>query len=164
MTLKIKFKKLSENAILPTKSYEKEKNCWDLYAAKDVEIHSFKSTLVPTDLAFEIPDSYQIHLYNRSSMPLKKGLILSNSVGIIDTSYRGNIQGLFHTLPRQEDLHQGNSTMLPEYFLADNPVIIHKGDKIMQMKLIPILDEELEEVEELSETTRGEGGFGSSSL
>ena len=54
--------------------------------------------------------------------------------------------------------------MLPEYFLADNPVIIHKGDKIMQMKLIPILDEELEEVEELSETTRGEGGFGSSSL
>ena len=154
----IKVKKLSENAILPTKSYEKEKNCWDLYAAKDVVIHSFESTLVPTDLAFEIPDSYQIHLYNRSSMPLKKGLILSNSVGLIDTSYRGNIQGLFHTLPKMDE-NPNNHYWNP---LFDNPVIIRKGDKIMQMKLIPILDEELEEVTELSETTRGEGGFGSS--
>ena len=163
MSITLKFKKLSENATTPTRAYGYG-NCWDVYAAETKEIHSFESTIVPTDLAFEVPQGYQLHVYNRSSNPLKNKLILSNSCGIVDTNYRGNLGCLFHTLPRQEDLHHGNPTMLPEYFLTDNPVMIHKNDKIAQIKLVPIQNEDIEEVAELSETERGENGFGSSSL
>ena len=95
-------------------------------------------------------------------MYIKKSLILSNSVGILDTNYRGELCCLFHSLPQQEDIHHSNGAMMPEYFLADNSVEIKKGDKIAQIKLVKIEDEELEEVSELTETTRGENGFGSS--
>ena len=161
MTLQIKFKKLTEDAITPTRAYGYG-NCWDIYANEDVTIHSYCSTMVHTGLAFEVPNSYQLHIYNRSGNPIKKSLILSNSVGILDTNYRGELCCLFHSLPQQEDIHHSNGAMMPEYFLADNSVEIKKGDKIAQIKLVKIEDEELEEVSELTETTRGENGFGSS--
>lgn len=162
MTLQIKFKKLTEDAITPTRAYGYG-NCWDIYANEDVTIHSFESTLVPTGLAFEIPQGYQVHLYSRSSNPLKNYLILSNSVGIVDMTYVGHIQGIFHTLPDMKDISQGASgTTIPEFVLVDRPIKIEKGQKILQMKLVKIEDEELEEVSELTETTRGENGFGSS--
>lgn len=157
MSITLKFKKLSENATTPTRAYGYG-NCWDVYAAETKEIHSFESTIVPTDLAFEVPQGYQLHIYNRSSNPLKNKLILSNSVGILDTDYRGNLGCLFHSLPKMGE-NPDNRYWNP---LFDNPVLVKKGDKIAQIKLVPIQDEDIEEVEELSETIRGEGGFGSS--
>lgn len=157
MSITLKFKKLSENATTPTRAYGYG-NCWDVYAAETKEIHSFESTIVPTDLAFEVPQGYQLHIYNRSSNPLKNKLILSNSVGILDTDYRGNLGCLFHSLPKMSE-NPNNQYWNP---LFDNPVLVKKGDKIAQIKLVPIQDDDIEEVEELSETIRGEGGFGSS--
>lgn len=157
----IKFKKLTNDAITPTRAYGYG-NCWDVYANEDITIHSFHSTMVHTGLAFEVPLGYQLHIYNRSSNPIKKNLILSNSTGILDMDYRGELCCLFHSLPQQEDIHNSNGFMIPEYFLVDNPVEIKKGDKIAQIKLVKIEEEDLIEVEELTETIRGEGGFGSS--
>lgn len=157
MSIKIKFKKLSENAITPTRAYGYG-NCWDIYASQDTWVRSCSSNMVHTDLAFEVPQGYQLHIYNRSSNPLKKGLILSNSTGILDTDYRGELCCLFHTLPDNQTM----SNISTGGQLYERFVEIKKGDKIAQIKLVKIEDEELEEVEELSETTRGAGGFGSS--
>lgn len=158
MSLKIKFKKISESAITPTRSYGKG-NCWDVYASEDAEIHTYQTTIVKTGLQFEIPEGYQLHIYNRSGNPVKKGLILSNSVGILDTDYRGELGVMFHTLPDKKPSIGLTMSIWSE--LYDRPVKINKGDKIAQIKLVAINDEELEEVEELSDTNRGEGGFGS---
>lgn len=147
--LKIKFKRLCDAARIPTRSYGYG-NCWDLYAASDVVVHSYGSTIVKTGLAFEIPDGYQIHVYNRSGNPVKRGLILSNSVGIIDSDYRGELGILFHSLP-----------IMVDNTLTDRPVEIKTGEKIAQFKLVRINTEELEEVEFLSATSRASGGFGS---
>ena len=155
----IKFKKLTEDAVTPTRAYGYG-NCWDIYASRNAAIHSYCSTMVHTDLAFEIPVGYQLHIYNRSSNPIKNNLILSNSTGILDQDYRGELCCLFHSLPDKKPATGLTMSIWDE--LYDRPVNINKGDKIAQIKLVPILEEDLQEVEELSETTRGEGGFGSS--
>lgn len=147
--LKIKLKRLCDTAKIPTRSYGYG-NCWDLYAASDAVVHSNDVTIVKTGLAFEIPDGYQIHVYNRSGNPVKRGLILSNSVGIIDSDYRGELCVLFHSLP----IMAGN-------VLTDRPVEIKTGEKIAQFKLVRINPEELEEVDAISDTLRAAGGFGS---
>lgn len=147
--LEIKFKRLTPAAKIPTRSYGYG-NCWDVFAATDATVHSFAATIVNTGLAFEIPDGYQMHVYNRSSNPVKRGLILSNSVGIIDSDYRGELGVLFHSLP-----------IMADGILTDRPVEIHAGDKIAQFKLVRINPEELTESATLSETSRASGGFGS---
>lgn len=150
--LTIKFKRLSPSAKVPTRSYGYG-NCWDVFAAMDAVVHSYETTIVGTGLAFEIPDGYQIHVYNRSSNPVKRGLILSNSVGIIDSDYRGELGVMFHSLP----IMVGNA-------LTDRPVEIKAGEKIAQFKLVRINPEELEEVNTISVTSRASGGFGSTDV
>lgn len=135
---KVKIKLLTPTAKMPTRAHEGD--LYDIYADEDILIDRVP-TLVSTGVALEIPEGYHVKIYNRSSNPLKYGLILSNSVGIIDTHYRGEVKGIFHG--------QGRSH------------IIHKGDKIMQMELCPIYDMEFEQANNLSETDRGDGGFGS---
>lgn len=147
--LQIKFKRLCDTAKIPTRSYGYG-NCWDVYAASDAIVHSYEATIVKTGLAFEIPDGYQMHVYNRSSNPVKRGLILSNSVGIIDSDYRGELGILFHSLP-----------IMSGDVLTDRPVEIRAGEKIAQFKLVCINPEELTEVNLISETSRASGGFGS---
>lgn len=135
---KLKYKKLTENAYAPEQAHKGD--LWDIRASADVELLADMAQLVPTGLAFEIPEGYQLRIYNRSGNALR-GLILANSVGIIDTGYRGEVKGVFYSI------------------YGDH--IVHKGDKIMQMELVRLNDIELEEVEALSETDRGTGGFGS---
>ena len=136
LTLKIKL--LTPTAKIPTKAHEGD--LYDIYADEDILIDSIP-TLVSTGIALEIPEGYHVKIYNRSSNPLKYGLILSNSVGIIDTHYRGEIKGIFHGQGRCH--------------------IIRKGDKIMQMELCPVYDMEFEQVKELTITDRGSDGLGS---
>lgn len=135
--MKLKIKRLTKTARLPQQAH-----CGDLYDIfADEEVYLDQGPkLVKTGLAFEIPKGYQIRLYNRSSNALT-GVILANSVGVIDTSYRGEIKALFYSL-------------YGDY-------VIHRGDKIMQMELVRINDIEFEEVQKLSESSRGVNGFGS---
>lgn len=143
---KLKIKLLTPTAKMPTRAHKGD--LYDIYADEDIEITS-QPKLVSTGIALDIPEGFHVKIYNRSSNPLKYGLILSNSVGIIDTQYRGEVKGIFHCVNHKEN----------NFFRTNHT--IHKGDKIMQMEMSPIYDFDLEQVDALSETERGADGFGS---
>lgn len=138
--MKVKIKKLSSDAVIP--SYAKPGDAgMDLTAVRKTSNTSFNCTY-DTGITVEIPNGYVGLVFPRSSIRNKE-LILSNSVGVIDSGYRGSIQATFNKLNRLDSI--------------DYKV----GDKIAQLIIIPYPKIEFEEVDELSETERGTGGFGS---
>lgn len=149
--LKLKFKKLTDTATIPTQAHQGD--CFDLFSDEDIIIDSFESRIIHTNIAFDIPDGYRIKVFSRSSLPLKRQIIVSNAVGIIDTGYKDGVGLICHSLP----LNKG-------FFikrLINNPIQIKKGDKIAQFQLEKIVDFELEEVKELDMSNDRKGGFGS---
>ena len=136
--MRIKLKRLSENAIIPKYAHFGDAAV-DLYAAskhKDV----YQNVCYGTGFAVEIPEGHVGLLFPGSSIS-KKGLRLSNAVGVIDSGYRGELIVKF------------DKTGSEEYLI---------GDRIAQFMVIPIPSIQFVEVGELSETIRGAGGFGSS--
>lgn len=149
--LKLKFKKLSNTATIPTQAHDGD--MFDIYSDEDIFINSFESKIIHTNIAFDIPNNYRIKIFSRSSLPIKKQLIVSNAVGIIDTGYKDGVGLICHSLP----LNKG-------FFikrLINNPIEVHKGDKIAQFQLEKIIDFELEETDELDLSNNRGGGFGS---
>ena len=144
-TLDVKFKKLSEKAETP-KYQSKGAACFDLVATKrELKLLDVGPTLEYTvDLAFEIPEGYVGIIFPRSSITTKTTLALGNGVGIIDSDFRGGIKFQFR---------KTNTMTHKEYEV---------GDRIGQMMILPFPYINLIEVDELSDTDRGEGGFGSS--
>lgn len=141
--MKVKIKKLSPNAVIPT--YAKSGDAgMDMVATKIIS-DTLDSITYGTDIAVEIPDGFVGLVFPRSSIR-KTNLQLSNSVGVIDSGYRGEIQATFKKI-------QGVSNEVLENYKV--------GDRICQIMIIPHPLVEFEEVEELSNTERGEGGFGS---
>lgn len=142
--LQVKFKKLHPYAVAPTKATEGSAG-WDLTAVKieklDIPGNVWK---VHTGLSVEIPNGYVGKLYARSSC-FKYGIMLSNSVGIIDADYRGEVCFIFSKVSQGYD-----------GFKSLNP-----GERVGQLLIEPCPEVGMVEVEELSETARGEGGFGS---
>lgn len=139
--MEIKIKKLSENAIVPTYGTPFSAGA-DLYAAKEEEIAPFKTVLVHTDIALEIPEGCGGFVYARSGLATKRGLAPANKVGVIDADYRGEIMVALY--------NQSNETQKVE-----------KGERIAQLVIAPVLHAEFSEVQELSDTLRAQGGFGS---
>ncbi|NLZ75166.1 MAG: dUTP diphosphatase [Erysipelotrichia bacterium] len=139
--MKIKIKKVNEDAIIPTKGSDYAAG-YDLYAIKDEVIFPHNTTKAPTGLAIEIPEGYFGGIFARSGLAAKKRIRPANCVGVIDSDYRGEIIVLLHN---DSERHQ----------------FISKGDRIAQLIVLPYLSIEFEEVENLNETERGEGGFGS---
>ena len=150
--MKVKIKKLKENAKIPTKGTEKS-GCYDLYATERNIIFKEETGIMyvvyNTGIAIELPEGYDALIFPRSSIR-DKMLILANSVGYIDNDYRGEITASFkydiNSLGRSNDLIDS---------------IYQVGDRIAQIRLIKKDEFVWEEVEELSKTTRGEGGHGS---
>ena len=139
--MKIKVKRLNELAMLPTKAHATDAG-FDLYATS--KIYDNDSNVVYScGLAFEIPEGYMGLIFLRSSNA-KKSLLLSNSVGVIDAGYRGEVTAKFKRL---YPISQG------EYAI---------GERFAQLIVMPIPAVEFEEAEELSESERGVGGYGSS--
>lgn len=140
--MKVKIKKLLPRAVMPTK--RDGDAGYDLTATNVAhttdEKASFGYVEYSTDLAIEIPEGYVGYIYPRSSIS-KTGLILANSVGVIDSSYRGEVKLRFKYISRTE--------------------LYKVGDRVGQLIIMPLPNIELEEAEELSSTERGEGGFGS---
>lgn len=147
--VKLQIKKVREDAIMPTQAHSGD--MVDVYAAEDTVVNSFESTIIPLGIAMNIPEGYRIKLFSRSSSPLKKKLVVSNSVGIIDTGYKNELGLICHSLPNIDYIKQ----------LINNPVEIKKGDKIAQFQLEKIVDFELEEVKELDMSNDRGGGYGS---
>ena len=137
----LRFKKTHPDAITPTRGTEFSAGI-DLYSTDEYLIDSECSKMVDTGIAAEIPEGYVGLLNIRSSLGAKRNLRLANCQGIIDSDYRGSIQCAIY-----------NDSV--------EPAIIHKGDKIAQLVVVPYLYLDPIEVDELDETVRGEGGFGS---
>ena len=146
MALKLKIKKLHENATIP--SYAKDGDaCFDLTCVSVDEREKFIQ--YNTGLAFEIPDGHVGLIFPRSSVT-KKSLMLKNSVGVIDSGYRGEVSFRFHITARDLDKD-----------VSDDEGLYGEGERVGQMMILPIPTVEFEEVDDLSDTDRGDGGYGS---
>lgn len=141
--MNIKYKKLNDLAKVPTRG-SKYAAGYDLYAATDKEISLFPHTtqLIGVGLAFELPDGYFGAVYARSGLASKKGLRPANCVGVVDSDYRGEVMVALHND-------------------SDHIMTIDAGERIAQLVLMPYVNMTFEEAEELDNTQRGEGGFGS---
>ena len=138
--MQVKIKRLTPNAVIPTYSKEGDAGM-DLVATKILSDTTFDITY-GIDLAMEIPNGFVGLVFPRSSIR-KYDLILSNSVGVIDSGYRGEIQATFKKTNGLDSISY------------------NVGDRIAQIMIIPHPPIEFDEVDELSDTQRGEGGFGS---
>jgi dUTP pyrophosphatase len=136
-------KKLDERAVLPTYGSEFSAGA-DLYAVADEEIviQPNETKLIHTGLAMEIPEGYAGLIYARSGLAAKRGLAPANKVGVIDSDYRGEVMVALY--------NQGDVTQTVEH-----------GDRIAQMVFVPYYTAEFALCDELDETVRGAGGFGS---
>lgn len=154
--MNIKVKKLAVNATLPTKG-SIGAGGWDLYASQVTT--SYHGAVVGTGLSMEIPEGYMLCLVPRSSIS-KYAWYLSNSFGVIDSDYRGEIKFCFSATPTHLDIAEAHNLDI-KGVLTYEEFPYKVGDRIGQAFLLPIVETEWEEVEELTETERGEGGFGS---
>ena len=139
----VKVKKLSPNAILPTYGSAEAAGA-DLYACLDapVTIQPGETAWIGTGIALEVPKGCAGLVFARSSMGAKRGLAPANKVGVIDSDYRGEIRVVL--------LNHGKEAQTVEH-----------GERVAQFLITPVLTPAYEETEELSDTSRGIGGFGS---
>lgn len=148
ISMKLKIKKLTDSAIIPTKAHKTDLG-YDLYADETVTIQSPEVVKIKTGIVIGFPEGWGGFIKDRSSMA-SKGFIVSG--GVIDNAYIGEISVLIsYQNPNKSDKTCPSSKY-----------IIHEGDKIAQLVLIPATDFPIEEVDDLGETDRGEKGFGSS--
>lgn len=154
--LTVKVKKLHKDAIIP--QYAKHGDAGLDLTATSCRVDKYGNVTYGTGLAFEIPEGYVGLIFPRSSIS-KQGLTLTNSVGVIDSGYRGEV--MFKFKPLIGEFNQ-LSIMHKYSVFADKTNIYKVGERIGQIIIIPFPQVELIEAAELSETDRGEGGFGSS--
>lgn len=141
--MQIKIKILNEAATVPTYGTEYSAGA-DLYNLKDcdVEIAPGQTVLIHTGIAMEIPEGYVGLIFARSGLATKRGLAPANKVGVIDADYRGEIMVSLHNHSDQIRKVEG-------------------GERVAQLSIVPFLKAEFELSDELSDTVRAGGGFGS---
>jgi len=143
MVLKVKIKKVAD---IKTPSYaHKGDSGMDLYAAEDYSLKPMERKLIATGIKIAVPHGYEAQIRPKSGLALEHGIGHANSIGTIDSSYRGEIK-------------------IPMINFSDKPYKIEKGKKIGQMVFIKVEEAVFEEVNELDATTRNEKGFGSTGL
>ena len=140
----VKFAKLDGNARLPTQGSAQAAG-WDLYALKETTVVKGASVMIPTGLACAIPEGWEGQIRCRSSLG-KKGMILPNGVGTIDSDYRGELK------------------VLATWIGEGDSFTVGKGERVAQMLFAPVPLVQIQEValSDLDSTERGQGGFGSS--
>jgi len=166
----IRIKRLSEDAVIPT--YAKPGDAgFDLYATEDVSILPEHTEAVPIGISMEIPEGYEVQIRPRSGLSVKTALRVANSPGTIDSGYRGEIKVLLHnTTPDlgASDKHpysiDGSPVERQQSEFVDGTYMIRKGDRIAQGVLSEVPQARFEVVEELTESERGTGGFGSTGV
>ena len=140
----LKIRKVSENAVIPKRATGGSAGL-DLCACidKPITLNGGETALIPTGLAIELPSAeYGSFVFARSGLAIKRGIGLLNSVGVIDSDYRGEIK-------------VGVINQISEAYT------IEPGERVAQMVIMPVSMMPVEEVETLGETDRGAGGFGS---
>lgn len=139
----LKIKRLKENAIVPQRQTQGSAG-YDLCAciAGEFAIEPGDMVILPTGIAVEVPNGHAGMVFARSGLSLKHGIHLTNGVGVIDSDYRGEVNvGLTNS--------------------SRKPYIIKPGERVAQLIIMPVALPEVELVESMSETQRGDGGLGS---
>ncbi len=140
--MRVKIKRLTPTAKMPTYGSASAAGA-DLYSDEAAfTVAPGETHLVHTGLSVEIPEGYAGFVHARSGMASKRGLAPANKVGVIDADYRGEVMVALHN-------HSGE------------PQTVEAGERVAQLVIAPFLKAEFEEADELSDTVRGEGGFGS---
>lgn len=137
----LKVKKLTADALLPKYAHPGDAGA-DLFANEDKELQPGESAMIKTGISIELPPSTEAQVRPRSGLAAKHMITVLNTPGTIDEGYRGEVGVIL--------MNHGKSSYKVE-----------KGMKIAQMVVKPVITVAVEEVEELSDTRRGEGGFGS---
>lgn len=139
----VRIKKLNEKAVIPTYGTDFSAGA-DLYnlPGQDITVNPHETAMVKLGFAIEIPEGYAGLVFARSGLAFKRGIAPANKVGVIDADYRGECMVALHN-------H------------SNEPVVIEGGERVAQLCIVPFLKAEFEEADELTETVRGGGGFGS---
>ncbi|MDX9789783.1 MAG: dUTP diphosphatase [Candidatus Kapaibacterium sp.] len=149
MSIKVKISRLgSRFNDLPLPSYMTEGSAgMDVFAAidDDINIEAFGTVLIPTALSMELPKGYECQVRSRSGLSLKSGIFALNSPGTIDSDYRGEVGIILSNFSK-------------------NTFTVKRGDRIAQLVVARYEHVEWEESEKLSDTSRSDGGFGSSGV
>ena len=141
----VRIKKLNENATVPTYGTEYSAGA-DLYNLNEaVTIPAHKTVLIHTGISVEIPEGYAGLIYARSGLASKRGLAPANKVGVVDADYRGEVMVALHN-------H------------SDIDATVDAGERVAQLVVTPFLKVEYQLADELSDTVRGAGGFGSTGI
>ena len=141
--LLVQFAKLDSEALVPTQGSAQAAG-WDLYALEEVVVKRNVSSMIRTGLAIAIPEGWEGQIRCRSSLG-KKGLIMPNGIGTIDSDYRGELM------------------VLATWIGEGGEFIVHKGERVAQLLFspVPLVKFVEKDYDQLSTTTRGSGGFGS---
>ncbi|SHM88048.1 dUTP diphosphatase [Roseibium suaedae] len=145
MTVKVELKRLPHGVDLPLPAYQSELAAGlDLLAAVETPqvLDPGKRAIIPTGLAMALPAGFEGQVRPRSGLAAKNGVTVLNTPGTVDADYRGEVKVILINL-------------------GEEPFTIERGSRIAQLVIAPVLQAELVEVETLSETQRGAGGFGS---
>lgn len=143
----VKIKKLKENVVIPKKAFPYDAG-FDLVACLDCDsigVSIGETVKIGTGLAMAVPNGYFGGIFARSGLSTKRGLRPANCVGVLDSSYR-------------------NEVIVPLYNDSNEVRIVKNGDRIAQLIILPVYETNMEVVDELDETDRGMGGFGSSGV
>ena len=140
----LKVKKLAEDAVLPQYAHPGDAGA-DLFANEDVILPAGGSGMIKTGISIELPAGIEAQVRPRSGLAAKHAVTVLNAPGTIDEGYRGEVCVIL--------INHGEESFM-----------IEKGMKIAQMVVKPVITVEVEEVEELSDTQRGDGGFGSTGM
>lgn len=178
--LPIKIKRLHPDAVIPQYATEGSAG-FDLVAVEDVIIKPGETKKVPLGLAFEIPEGYVMYVCMRSGIALKTKLRQPNGIGVIDSDYRGEVAMMFDNIAT-EKLSVENDILFvditdkllviggeedvqhPHQYFPKGTYLIRKGDRIAQGVIAEVPQAIFEVVDDLGETERGAGGFGSTGV
>jgi len=144
--MNVKITKLKSTALIP--EYQTEQAAaFDFHACLDepIVLQPLERAMIPTGLAVEIPEGFEMQIRARSGLSIKHGIAMVNGVGTIDADYRGELNILAINL-------------------SNEPFTIEHGTRVAQSMVTPVERVEWVEVESLSETARGSGGFGSTGI
>ncbi|MDZ4181107.1 MAG: dUTP diphosphatase [Coriobacteriia bacterium] len=143
--MRVLIKRLDRDLPLPAYAHPGDAGL-DLFSADDLTLEPGARALIPTGIAVAIPDGFAGFVQPRSGLAIRNGLSLVNTPGLIDAHYRGEIKVIAINLD------------------TATPITISRGEKIAQLVIQPVARVQLVETNELDETARGEGGFGSTGV
>ena len=138
---KIRIKKIRDNAVTPRYEHDGDAGM-DLYAVEDSVLHPGERKLIPTGFQVEVPKGYEMQVRPKSGLALKHGITVLNTPGTVDSCYRGEVGVIILNT-------------------SDRDYEVNAGEKVAQAVIARVEKAVVEEVEELTETQRGAGGFGS---